>query len=116
MVLVAVWLFPDLPPCFLLWGRWFGAGLGLSKFNHLGAAAQGAKARERLHGRPCGHIWKHDPHQVRRGVEQLREAALPAGMNGPRQSLAQILVCDENWMLAARWHDESNLLALLNCA
>lgn len=89
---------------------------GLSKVERLRAAAKRTKARERLHHRTLRDVGEHGSHQVRRSVKQLCEAALLAGMNGPRRPLAQVLVGYENRMLAAGGYEELNLLALLNGA
>lgn len=89
---------------------------GLVKIERLHAAAKRTKARERLHHRTLRDVGEYGSHQVRRSIEQLREAAPLAGMNGPRRPLAQILVGYENRMLVAGGHEESNLLALLNRA
>ncbi len=59
----------------------------LVELKRLHAAAKGTKARERFHHRTLREVWEHDSHQIRRRVKQLREAALMAGMNGPRRPL-----------------------------
>jgi hypothetical protein len=103
-----VTLLPKLPPRLLF-------SYGVSRLQRLNTAAQWAKASERVDLCAAGDVWKDNTNQFRGSVKQLRETASLTRVNHPPGSFKQVLVGDENGMLAARWHQKPNLLTLPDC-